>query len=384
MFSLHKCWLALAGLCLAVSVSGCSLDTLTGQSLPGQGQGQPPQSVEEQAQALVDKMSPEERVGQLMMVGILGPTLDKDAKWQLSQYPLGNIILFDRNMESPGQVKQLTTAVTKQITDQTGVAPFIGVDQEGGQVLRMREQFPAIPSEAAIGQSGDPAIAKKWASTTAAELKKMGITVNFAPVVDLGLGAERSYSSDPDTVISFAKEAIAGYSEAGIWTSLKHFPGIGKVQTDPHIDGDSVTASRDMLEQGDLRPFRELIPQLNPDATFIMVSNVTFPALDPALPACVSKPIMTDLLRNQYHYQGLIVSDDMEMGAMAKHYAFTDMGVMAIKAGADMILVCHDYDHERETYEGLLKEYKQNDDFKKLVDEKVRHIVLTKLRGAHA
>ena len=152
------------------------------------------------------------------------------------------------------------------------------------------------------------------------------------------------------------------------------------MKTDPHIDGDSVTANRDMLDQQDLRPFAELIPQIDDDKTFIMVSNITFPALDPNLPACVSKPIMTDLLRNQYHYQGLILSDDMEMGAMAKHYAFKDMGVMAIKAGADMVLVCHDYGHERETYEGLLEEYKNNSKFKQIVDKKVLRIVRTKLK----
>lgn len=129
----------------------------------------------------------------------------------------------------------------------------------------------------------------------------------------------------------------------------------------------------------DLKPFENLIKSEDNQKMFIMVSNVTFPALDPNLPACVSKPIMTDLLRNTFGYQGLIVSDDMEMGAMAKHYAFADMGVMAIKAGADMVLVCHEYAHERETYDGLLKEYKSNAEFRALVDEKVTRIVRTKL-----
>jgi beta-N-acetylhexosaminidase len=112
---------------------------------------------------------------------------------------------------------------------------------------------------------------------------------------------------------------------------------------------------------------------------FVMVSNVTFPGLDSSMPACVSKPIMTDILRDQLHYEGLIVSDDMEMGAMAKHYAFADMGVMAIRAGADMVLVCHDYNHEQETYNGLLKTYQSDSDFRKLVDEKVLHILRVKL-----
>lgn len=377
-------WVSLGVTILTVTaLSGCT-GLMPTQSDTETGATNQPQTVEEKAAAIVDKMTPEERVGQLMMVGILGPTLDKDASWQLSQYPLGNIILFDRNMENPAQVKKLNQGLTKQIQDTTGVAPFIAVDQEGGQVVRMREQFPAIPSEAAIGATGNPATAKEEAVKTAKALKDMGFTVNFAPVVDLGARAERSYSSDPDTVVAFAKEAIAGYTSVGVWSSLKHFPGIGKVQTDPHIDGDSVMASRDMLDQQDLRPFNELISAMNHDNTFIMVSNVTFPALDPNLPACVSKPIMTDLLRNQYQYKGLILSDDMEMGAMAKHYAFSDMGVMAIKAGADMVLVCHDYGHERETYEGLLKEYKQNEEFRNLVDEKAKRIVLTKLQGVTA
>ncbi len=373
-------WMSLVALIGLMVITAVCNGLLGNQKVDGTTGGTSKESTPQTAEVIVEKMTPEEKVGQLMMVGILAPTFDQDASWQLSQYPMGNVILFDRNMESQDQVKALTKAIDGHVTKTTGVKPFIAVDQEGGQVLRMRNDFPAVPSEAAIGQTGDPGEAKKWAVTTGQALKELGINVNFAPVIDLGSAAERSYSDDPDTVIAFAKEAVAGYKEAGIWSSLKHFPGIGKVKTDPHIDGDSVTANRDMLDQQDLRPFAELIPQIDDDKTFIMVSNITFPALDPNLPACVSKPIMTDLLRNQYHYQGLILSDDMEMGAMAKHYAFKDMGVMAIKAGADMVLVCHDYGHERETYEGLLEEYKNNSKFKQIVDKKVLRIVRTKLK----
>ena len=282
-------------------------------------------------------------------------------------------------MDTPEQVQHLTKKIDTTIRKKSGVMPFIALDQEGGQVLRMRKAFPPVPSEQSIGQSGQPAQAKQWAVTTGDALKKLGINVNFAPVVDLGSQAERSYSLDPGVVTQFAHEAIAGYEQTGIWCSLKHFPGIGKVKTDPHIDGDSVNSSKDDLMKQDLKPFENLIKSEDNQKMFIMVSNVTFPALDPNLPACVSKPIMTDLLRNTFGYQGLIVSDDMEMGAMAKHYAFADMGVMAIKAGADMVLVCHEYAHEWETYDGLLKEYKSNAEFRALVDEKVTRIVRTKL-----
>lgn len=334
---------------------------------------------EDEASRLVAKMSPEEKIGQLMMIGLAGTTIDDQAQRQLEYCHAGNVILFDRNMDRPDQVQHLTKKIDTTIRKKSGVMPFIALDQEGGQVLRMRKAFPPVPSEQSIGQSGQSAQAKQWAVTTGDALKKLGINVNFAPVVDLGSQAERSYSLDPGVVTQFAHEAIAGYEQTGIWCSLKHFPGIGKVKTDPHIDGDSVNSSKDELLKQDLKPFENLIKREDNQKMFIMVSNVTFPALDPNLPACVSKPIMTDLLRHTFGYQGLIVSDDMEMGAMAKHYAFADMGVMAIKAGADMVLVCHEYAHERETYDGLLKEYKSNAEFRALVDEKVTRIVRTKL-----
>lgn len=339
-------------------------------------------TLDEQARDKVRSMSPQQRVGQLMMIGIQGTTVDQDAAYQIAQYHMGNVILFDRNMQSTQQVKDLNAALARQIRRQSqDIPPFIAVDQEGGFVLRMHEAFPRVPSEQQLGENGDPAAARTWAVTTGKKLKELGFNLNFAPVVDLGSASERSYSSDPAVVTSFSLQAVQGYEEAKIWCSLKHFPGIGKVRTDPHLDGDQVAASREELLAADMKPFSDLIRQVPHDKMFIMVSNVTFPALDPKLPACVSQPVMTGLLRQQFGYEGLILSDDMEMGAMAKHYAFSDMGVMAIRAGADIVLVCHDYGHEQETYAGLLKAYENDESFRRLVDEKVTRIVRTKLAG---
>ena len=338
-----------------------------------------------QARDKVRSMSPQQRVGQLMMIGIQGTTVNQDAAYQIAQYHMGNVILFDRNMQSTQQVKDLNAALARQIRRQSqDIPPFIAVDQEGGFVLRMREAFPRVPSEQQLGENGDPAAARTWAVTTGKKLKELGFNLNFAPVVDLGSASERSYSSDPAVVTSFALQAVQGYEEAKIWCSLKHFPGIGKVRTDPHLDGDQVAASREELLAADMKPFSDLIRQVPHDKMFIMVSNVTFPVFDPKLPACVSQPVMTGLLRQQFGYEGLILSDDMEMGAMAKHYAFSDMGVMAIRAGADIVLVCHDYGHEQETYAGLLKAYENDESFRRLVDEKVTRIVRTKLAGQAA
>ena len=336
-------------------------------------------SVHDQARELAKAMTPEQKVGQLMMIGIKGTDIDEEASYILTQYHVGNVILFDRNMQSPQQVKQLNEKLTKIVTKQSGMEPFLAVDQEGGYVLRMRNAFPRVPSEQEIGESGDTEKARYWANVTGQELRKLGFNVNFAPVVDVGTPSERSYSNDADTVAAFADAAVAGYAESGIWCTLKHFPGIGSVKTDPHIEGDSVVADKETLQKRDIKPFSKLMETHDGKDMFIMVSNVTFPAYDASLPACVSPVIMTDLLRHELGYKGLVFSDDMEMGAMAKHYAFSDMGVMAIKAGADIVLVCHEYGHEKETYAGLLEAYKKDYEFRKLVDEKVEHVLEVKL-----
>ena len=164
-----------------------------------------------------------------------------------------------------------------------------------------------------------------------------------------------------------------------MFCSLKHFPGIGKSKVDPHLDGYSITASKKVLEEEDLRPFRELLRQVDHDKVFVMVSNVSFAALDEKYPACLSSAIMTDLLRNQYGYKGLIVTDDMEMGAMTKYYTFRRMGVMSVKAGADIVLSCHDYGNSVELYNGMLEALRSGELPAEMVDEKVGRIVKTKL-----
>lgn len=334
---------------------------------------------EEKAEKIVAYMSDAQKVGQLMMIGVQGTELDADASYMLTEFPNGNVILFDRNMKTPEQVRALTSDIRQTVMKNTGVPPLIGIDQEGGQVIRMEDYLPSMPSAAALGQAS-PETAQQWAVRTGTALKDLGINANFAPVVDLDSMYERSYGKTPEEVIPFAEAVIQGYTETGLFTSLKHFPGIGKVRTDPHIDGDVVSLTREELDAEDGRPFRELIKMSDPMKTFVMVSNVTFPEIDADNPACLSKIIMTEILREAYGFQGLILSDDMEMGAMAKHYDFQEMGVRAIEAGADIVLVCHDYGHEQEVYNGLLKAYREGRLDKQAIDEKVKHIVLVKLQ----
>ena len=368
--------LALAGLVVA----GCSfcfpLKTVAqGENIDSENG----LTLETQAEKLVSRMSDSQKIGQLLMIGIQGTALDQDSRYMLSEFPNGNVILFDRNMKTPEQVQQLTAEIQKQVKAAAGVPAFIGVDQEGGQVRRMETYMPDMPAAAVLGKQS-PDVTYRWAVETGKSLRQMGINVNFAPVVDLDGAYQRSYGKTPEEVIPFAKKAIQGYTETGILTSLKHFPGIGKVKTDPHLDGDVVLLNRQELDQLDGKPFRTLIDEMDADKTFVMVSNVTFPNLGQNVPACLSKVIMTDILRKSYGYQGLILTDDMDMGAMAKHYPFSEMGVKAIEAGADIVLVCQDYGHAQQVFNGLLKAYRAGTIDQKMVDEKVRHIVMVKLK----
>ena len=249
--------------------------------------------------------------------------------------------------------------------------------------MRMRDHLPAMPSAETLG-AGSPEETKRWALETGNALKDLGFNINFAPVVDLNAAYERSYAADADTVILHAKAAISGYEEVGMATTLKHFPGIGKVKTDPHIDGDAVDISREEWQDADGKPFQVLLSETNPNRTFVMVSNVSFPRFDAENPACLSAAVMEDLLRRECGYTGLILTDDMEMGAMAKHYSFSEMGVRAVLAGADMLLVCHDYAHAQEVFNGLLKVYRAGGPVKEKVDAAVKRIVRIKLENGMA
>lgn len=369
--------LIITGCLIAMAAAGCvSLRTPYTATASSSAENQT--SAEEKTDEIFRHMTDREKIGQLLMIGIGGPALDDDAKAMLTDIPVGNVILFDRNMQNPDQVKQLNQDISQTIYKQAGVRPFIGVDQEGGKVVRMRDHFMTMPSASEVGK-GTLEGASDLSCKAGRALRNMGFNLNFAPVADLGLAGGRSYGNTPEEVVPYAEETIKGYKSQGIRTTLKHFPGIGKVKTDPHIDGDVVDISHDEFDREDGRTFREIIKNTDPRYTFVMVSNVTYPQIDPDNPACISKTIMEDILRKEYGYRGIILTDDMEMGAMAKHYAFKDMGVKAIEAGADIVLVCHVYEHQKEVYNGLLEAYENGTLDRHMVDEKVKKIIRAKL-----
>ena len=335
-------------------------------------------SPEEKVDKLVANMSDADKVGQLMMIGIHGKTLNDDAKFMLNEYRVGGIILFDRNMESKDQVKSLITDINKT-GKSTGLTPlFIGIDQEGGAVARMEDQLIKVPPAEELGKEPIEQ-AVSLAKQSGTELKGLGFNINFAPVADLGLTYGRSFSTNPDDVVRYASAVGKAYDEAGLWYSYKHFPGIGKTDVDLHADTSVVPVSKETLLNEDTKVFVDLIKQSKPNTYAIMVSHAMYPQIDPDHPSSLSKAIITDWLRKDMGYNGVVVTDDMDMGALAKHYTFSDMAVQSILAGSDILLVCHEYEHMQEAYNGLMKAVKDGRISKERLDESVKRILLMKM-----
>ena len=335
-------------------------------------------SPEQKVDKLVANMSDADKVGQLMMIGIHGKSLNDDARFMLNEYRVGGIILFDRNMESKDQVKTLITDINKA-GKSAGLTPlFLGIDQEGGAVARMDDKLIKVPPAEEVGKEPVEQAAA-LAKEVGTELKELGFNINFAPVADLGLTYGRSYSTNPDEVVRYASAVGKSYDEAGLWYSYKHFPGIGKTDVDLHADTSIVPVSKETLLSEDTKVFVDLIKQSKPNTYTIMVSHAMYPQIDPDHPSSLSKAIITDWLRKDMGYNGVVVTDDMDMGALAKHYTFGDMAVQSILAGSDILLVCHEYEHMQEAYNGLMKAVKDGRISKERLDESVKRILLMKM-----
>ncbi|MBS4913149.1 MAG: glycoside hydrolase family 3 protein [Veillonella sp.] len=337
-------------------------------------------TAEEKVDALMNSMSDADKVGQLILFGMNGTKVNDNVAYMLSEYKMGGIILFDRNMENKEQVSTLIKDLQSTARKSEKVPLFVAVDQEGGLVERMSDHLINVPSAEKLGQ-GDVNEAAKLALASGKELKELGFNVNFAPVADIGLGDHRSYGITAAEVTPFVKAVGQSYHDAGLIYSLKHFPGIGRTVTDLHKEGNMITASREELDATDLKPYEELIPTVDNNDYMVMVSHATYSGLDPDMPASLSKVIMQDLLRKQLGYKGVIITDDMEMGAVANHYSFGEMSVKSIQAGADIVLIGQEYDHAIEGYNAILKAVRSGEISKERLDDAVRHVLTMKLKN---
>lgn len=290
-------------------------------------------------------------VGQKMMAGFPGTEIDDDFKALVREYKIGNVILFRRNIESREQLARLCVALRELILTETGTEPLIAIDQEGGVVTRLSDDMLNIPGGMALAAAGGNA-AFRAGLITARELRAAGVNFNLAPVLDVNSNPAnpvigvRSFGDDPEQASALALDFMRGTLQGGVMPCGKHFPGHGDTAVDSHLGLPLVEKGREELEQCEFYPFRKAIKAGIPA---IMTSHVLFPALEPEkLPATMSRRILTGLLREEFRFNGIIISDCMEMQAIARFYGTVEGATASIRAGADIVCISHTAELARE------------------------------------
>lgn len=293
-------------------------------------------------------MTLEEKAGQLVMGGFDGTEPSPEAMRLIREQRVGGIIYFARNVRDVRQVAELSDKL-QQAAREAGTLPlFISIDQEGGMVARITDGVALMPGAMALAAGGSAEAAYKAARICGEELRELGINLNFAPVLDVNNNPRnpvigvRSFGESPERVAAFGEAAVRGLQDAGVAATAKHFPGHGDTEVDSHLDLPIVPHGRERMLEIELKPF---IRAIEAGVDCIMSAHIYFPAFEERrLPVTLSPSVLTGLLREELGYEGVIVTDCMEMHAISKHYGTVEAAVMAIEAGADAVLISHTYE----------------------------------------
>jgi beta-N-acetylhexosaminidase len=295
------------------------------------------------------------QIGQLLVAGFNGHQISPELRSLAKEFGLGGIILFARNVGEPEQVAEVCFEASRLTPD---LPPWVSVDQEGGRVARLKAPFTEWPPMATLGRSGDSRLAERFARALAAELKAVGFTLDYAPVLDVQTNpkntviGDRALADNAGDVARLGTAIIRTLQEEGIAACGKHFPGHGDTTADSHHELPLVEHPPERLREVEWVPFKAAV---DAGVAAIMTAHVFVPALDDARPATLSRRIVTEVLRRELPFDGVIFSDDLEMKAIASAYAVPAAAVMAIEAGCDGTLICSgDHDTQAAALEALV------------------------------
>ena len=287
-----------------------------------------------------------------MVIGVPGPQLDLMTRGVLESIQPGGVLLNTQNLESPNQVAELTSAIRSVLE----VPPIIAVDQEGGRVDRLKTIFSPMPSADLLRSCGDASIAARLGEITAECMRTLGFNVNFAPVLDVAVddavdnGLKGRYLGNTVAeVVRLAGAYLEGLQRGGVVGVGKHFPGLGSSTVDSHAHLPTVTSSRDEIMKRDVAPYTELFSKINARLNAVMVGHAHYVALDGPSPlaASLSKNILTNMLREELGFKGVVLTDDLEMGAIQETRDLSEAAINAIEAGADLVTIAGSQSLER-------------------------------------
>lgn len=328
----------------------------------------------------VEAMSLDAKIGQMLLVGIEGTKLDAQAKEMISEDQIGGIILYKDNISTLKDMVGLINDLKKSNNDNP-VPLFMSVDQEGGKVSRMPDEFAVIPSNATVGAAQSADSAETMGKLLGREVLSAGFNMNFAPVLDINSNpdnpviGDRSFGSTESTVSSLGIAEMNGIASAGVIPVVKHFPGHGDTAVDSHLELPIVNKTAAQLAKLEWLPFQKAIQA---QADVVMVAHILFPKLDSEKPASLSQEIIGKLLREEMGFQGVVITDDLTMGAITDHYTLEAAAVDTVLAGSDILLVAHEYENEEAVRKALLESVKDGSIAESRIDESVYRILALK------
>lgn len=332
-------------LLLMVLLSGCGSDSTEQES---------------RVDKLLKSMSVEEKVGQIMVGFFRGATLSAEQQQRIRDLHLGGVVLYSStgNIENTTQVADLVTSIQNTARDAGGIPLFVSIDQEGGWICRITQGVTVFPGNMALGAGGSGELSAHSADIMARELRALGITMNYAPVVDVNSNPAnpiigvRSFGSSPEDVARLGTAQIDPYRDAGVLCVAKHFPGHGDTDVDSHLGLPIVRHDRARLDAVELYPFKAMVKAGVPA---VMTAHVEVPALDPSgLPGTLSAPIL-GVLREEMGFDGLIITDSMGMGAIVQGWGLEEASILSFLAGTDILLFGADKGHEPGEQDGIHK-----------------------------
>ena len=323
-----------------------------------------------------------DKMGQLMVMGLRDKTLLPDEAEFIVKNNVGGVILFSRNVESPQQISELCRSIQALRHKQRDKLPlFISIDMEGGRVARLKDPFTIWPPMSKIGDADSTSLAFKFGMAMGQELRAVGINLDYAPCVDVFTNpkntiiGDRAFSTDPEQVAKMASAVVRGFIKSGIIPCAKHFPGHGHTIIDSHLDLPVEDADIERLRTVEIVPFKKVFRSR---IDLVMTAHIKFPKVDPEWPVTLSEKFLKGILREELRYKNLIMSDDLDMNALANNYPVEQIPVLALKAGCDMILYCNNFDHPQVALDSVSKALKDGVLKAADIDESYKRVVALK------
>lgn len=326
----------------------------------------------------ISEMSLDEKIGQMLMVGIDGTEVDEEFKNFASEYKFGTVILFGQNITDAEQLVELTNSIKSTSGD---IPYIIGMDEEGGLVTRVPDDVLSMPSALTIAGSEDTEYCYNAGYQIGTQITSFGLHTGFCPVLDIWSNPDntvignRAYGKTSDDVCTYGIADMLGLKASGAIPVAKHFPGHGDTETDSHYGLPLVTKTKEELWQSELLPFKSAIENGVP---MIMAAHILCIELDSQYPASMSKSVITDLLRDEMGFDGVVITDDMTMGAITDNYSFGEAAVLSINAGCDIISICFGEDNVKQAAEAIKEAVENGEITEERIDESVRRILKLK------